>query len=243
MGACSFGRIVDRRRRLRRRGRDPRGRCRGPPSARAAGPPRCGGRLSGRATLSGDPRAPAASREPRDPTACSWETKAWALSTRPSPGTGDGQVAVDAKCRSPRVDLALRGSIGAGRSLRRRPPPRERRHEPRSLPARRPPGPARAARPDRERPGSGPRARSARPRSLTGEAALSELSVLFPEYPVKSREPVRPRARGRRPAPPGPASRGRGHRPRDRGRGRLCWARPRSRSRPAAPPTFARSPP
>ena len=27
-------------------------------------------------------------------------------------GTGDGRVAVDARCRSPRVDLALKGSLG-----------------------------------------------------------------------------------------------------------------------------------
>ncbi|PYQ45672.1 MAG: hypothetical protein DMF77_03580, partial [Acidobacteria bacterium] len=27
-------------------------------------------------------------------------------------GTGDGRVAVDARCRSPRVDLAVQGSVG-----------------------------------------------------------------------------------------------------------------------------------
>jgi translocation and assembly module TamB len=105
-------------------------------------------------------------------------------------GSGDGRVAVDARCRSARVALALRGSVAAtvpyaadlrlesdGTSV----DPFLRAVFP-SLPT--PLGVIVTGQ-------LGLRGPLRAPESLTGEATLSDLSLLFPEYPVKSREPVR----------------------------------------------------
>jgi translocation and assembly module TamB len=157
-----------------------------PPSAPAA---RVGGRLAGRATLQGTmdrPRLRAALRSPR---LFVGDEGLGALDATLS-GTGDGRIAVAATCRSARVDLALHGSLGAasphaadlrletsGTSL----DPFIRAAFP-GLPA------ALGVVVTGQVAVRGP-LRS--PRELTGEAALSELALLFPEYPVKSREPVR----------------------------------------------------
>ena len=104
--------------------------------------------------------------------------------------SGDGRVAVEAKCRSPRVDLALRGFVGAAspytadlhiESASTSLDPFVRAAVP-SLP------PALGVIVTGQMALRGP-LRS--PGSLSGEATLSELSFLFPEYPVKSAEPVR----------------------------------------------------
>jgi translocation and assembly module TamB len=105
-------------------------------------------------------------------------------------GSGDGRVAIDAKCRSARVDLALRGFVNAaapytadlrvestGTSL----DPFLRAAFP-SLP------PAVGVIVTGALALRGPLRTS---RSLTGDVTLADLSMLFPEYPVRSKDPVR----------------------------------------------------
>jgi translocation and assembly module TamB len=105
-------------------------------------------------------------------------------------GMGDGRVAVDAKCRSARVDLALHGFVGAAAphaadlrvvSTNTSLDPFLRAVYP-SLP------PLLGVIVTGE---LGLRGPLGSPKALAGEATLSDLSLLFPEYPVKSREPVR----------------------------------------------------
>jgi translocation and assembly module TamB len=105
-------------------------------------------------------------------------------------GTGDGTVAIDARCRSPRVDMALLGSLSAS-------PPYAASME---LTARETSVDPflRAAYPKlSESVGlvasgqlrvDGP---LATPRDLHAEGTLSSLEVLLPEYPIRNRDPLR----------------------------------------------------
>jgi translocation and assembly module TamB len=150
---------------------------------------RIGGQLQGRATLQGTrdrPRLRAALRSDR---LFVGDEGLGALDTTLT-GSGDGRVAVDAKCRSARVDLALRGFVGAA-------PPYAADLHLESTSTSVDPF-VRVAFPSLPPPLGvivtgqlALRGPLASPGSLSGEATLSELSLLFPEYPVKSREPAR----------------------------------------------------
>jgi translocation and assembly module TamB len=150
---------------------------------------RLGGGLAGRITLQGTMERPRLRATLRSPRLFVGDEGLGALEATLT-GKGDGRVAVAATCRSARVSLALHGSLGAalpydadlrlessGTSL----DPFIRAAVP-SLP------PALGALVTGDLAIRGP---LVTPRLLTGEATLSELSLLFPEYPVKSREPVR----------------------------------------------------
>jgi len=105
-------------------------------------------------------------------------------------GSGDGRVAVDARCRSPRVDLALTGSVGAMApyavslevsSRRTSVDPFLRAGYP-SLPES--VGLVTSGRMHVEGPLS-------TPRDLRAEGALSSVELLLPEYPVHNRDALR----------------------------------------------------
>ena len=108
-------------------------------------------------------------------------------------GAGDGTVEVDARCRSPRVDLALRGEGGRGRAPRCA-RCRSRRRETSVDPFLRAVYPALPAAvglvaragtcacPGRSTPPRRPRGR---------RLALRACEVLLPEYPVRNRDPLR----------------------------------------------------
>jgi len=148
-----------------------------------------GGRISGRATLQGTLARPRLRASFAAKRLFIGDEGLGALAASFT-GKGDGQIAVDATCRSARVDLALRGSVGAAApyasdlhltaadtSL----DPFLRAVLP-ALPA--PLGVMVSGQ-------VAVRGPLASPKSLTGAAALSEVAVLFPDYPVRSREPVR----------------------------------------------------
>ena len=201
---------------------------------------RVGGRLQGRVTLQGTLARPRLRASLRSDRLFVGDEGLGALDASFT-GSGDGRVGVVARCRSPRVDLALRGSIGAGA-----PYVADLRLESGStsldpflravLPALPPQlglivtGEAKVRGPLHT------------PGSLSGEVALTELSPPLPGVPGQEPGARAPRARERGPEPARPASRGRGDGPRDRGRSRRAGLEPPSRSRRAAPPTFGLSP-
>jgi hypothetical protein len=150
---------------------------------------RWGGRVSGHAVVSGRPERPRLEARLSSARLFLGDEGVGALEARLR-GRGDGRVAIDATCRSARVDLALSGEVGAA-------PPfasdlqvrmRETSIDPfvRVLQPRWPAvvglvasGAARL---------TGP---LAEPRSLAATASLPDVQFLLPEYPVRSREPLR----------------------------------------------------
>jgi translocation and assembly module TamB len=150
---------------------------------------RIGGRLNGRATLQGTTTRPRLRAVLSSARLFVGDEGLGELDAT-FVGSGDGQVTVEARCRSARVDLALHGVVAA------------------TLPY------AADLRLDSTSTSLDPFLRAVFPslpsplgvivtgqlalrgplrwpRSLAGQATLSDLSLLFPEYPVKSSEPVR----------------------------------------------------
>ena len=153
-----------------------------------ASTPRWGGRVSGSVLLQGTLARPRVEGDLSAARLFLGDEGLGALEGR-IVGTGDGRLAVDARCRSPRVDLALKGSLGvaapydADLALTAE----QTSLDPfvrlaASLPAAvgivasgslRVRGPL------------------ATPRALTAEAEVRDLLVALPEYPVKNRDPLR----------------------------------------------------
>jgi len=149
---------------------------------------RLGGRVSGSVLLQGTLARPRVEGELTAARVFLGDEGLGALEGRIT-GTGDGRVALDARCRSPRVDLALKGSVGVaapyeadlaltadGTSL----DPFVRAAA--TLPAAVGIVASGALR---------VRGPLATPRALTAEADVRELLVSLPDYPVKNRAPLR----------------------------------------------------
>jgi translocation-and-assembly-module (TAM) inner membrane subunit TamB-like protein len=150
---------------------------------------RWGGQVSGTATLQGTLERPRLRARVTSPRLFLGDEGVGALEAELL-GAGDGTIGVEARCRSPRVDLELRGSVGAaaphaasldvtarGTSV----DPFLRAVYP-SLPA------AVGLVTSGDVRLSGPLDRAA---DLQADASLSSLEVLLPEYPVKNRDPLR----------------------------------------------------
>ncbi|MET0552769.1 MAG: translocation/assembly module TamB domain-containing protein [Vicinamibacteria bacterium] len=149
---------------------------------------RWGGRVTGRATVSGLPARPRLEGTLTSARLFLGDEGVGALEARVR-GEGDGRLAIDATCRSARVDVAVSGGVAAA-------PPyasdlqvrmRETSIDPfvRVLQPRWPAvvglvasGEARV---------TGP---LADPRALTATAQLPDVQFLLPEYPVRNREPM-----------------------------------------------------
>lgn len=162
-----------------------------PPSPEAT---RLGGRLFGQATLQGTLDHPRLLARISSSRLFVGDEGLGALEASLT-ARGDGAVRVEARCRSPRTDLALAGTIGAAppyagdlrlaakdtsvdpylRALWPALPPALGMTTTGELLLR---GPLRSL------------------RELTGEAALADLVLSFPEYPVRNREPVRVSLKG-----------------------------------------------
>jgi translocation and assembly module TamB len=152
----------------------------------AAWPPavRPGGRLSGTLVMSGPLERPRVRAELHSPRLFLGEEGIGALTARVT-GSGDGQLDVSAECKSGRVDLALRGAVAAAApyAARLEVTGRDTSIDPF----------LRAARP--ELPEGVPLVASAqmqvsgpllRPRELELRARVSDLQLLFPDYPVRA---------------------------------------------------------
>lgn len=148
-----------------------------------------GGRLSGRLEMQGTLARPRMRATLVSPRLFFGDEGIGALDAR-LVGTGDGRVALDGRCRSARVDLSLAGSVGAAPpyaadlSLRARDTsldPFLRVVQP-ALPA------ALALLASGEVRLRGP---LERPAEVRAEAEVPELQLLLPEFPLRSREPVR----------------------------------------------------
>ena len=150
---------------------------------------RWGGRVSGTATLQGPLSRPRLRARVTSPRLFLGDEGVGALEAD-LVGAGDGAVGVEARCRSPRVDLELRGTVGA-----------EAPHAA-SLQVT-----ARATSVDPFLRAVYPALPTAvglvtsgnvdlsgpldRPADLTADAALASVEVLLPEYPVHNRDPLR----------------------------------------------------
>jgi hypothetical protein len=148
-----------------------------------------GGRLSGSAVLQGTIRRPRLAATLTSPRLFVGDEGIGALEARFS-GTGDGRVAIDGRCRSARVDLALAGVVGAAEpyvadlTLRVRSTsvdPYLRVVRP-SLPS------ALSIVASGDVRIRGP---LATPAEVRAEATLPELHVLLPEFASRASEPVR----------------------------------------------------
>jgi hypothetical protein len=155
----------------------------------AAGAVGYGGRLSGTLLLQGTLGRPRLAATLRSPRLFFGDEGIGALDARLT-ASGDGRVRIDGSCRSPRLDLALAGSVGAEppyqASLRlvakaTSVDPYLRALQP-SLPQ------ALSVVASGEARIEGP---LALPESLRGEASLPELQLLLPEYTVRASEPVK----------------------------------------------------
>lgn len=157
------------------------------PKALATAAP-LGGRVSGTVLLQGTLARPRVEGDLSSPRLFLAEEEVGALQGR-IVGTGDGRVALDASCRSPRVDLALRGHVGvfapyeAALTLTA---------EQTSLDPF-----VRASLAGLSSAvglvGSGTltlRGPLATPRALAGEAEVRDLVVSLPDYPVRNRAPL-----------------------------------------------------
>ena len=149
---------------------------------------RLGGRLSGSVLLQGTLARPRVQGDLTAARVFLGDEGLGALEGRIT-GTGDGRVAVDARCRSPRVDLALKGSVGvaapyeADLALTAD----ETSFDPFVRAAATLPAAVGIV-------ASGAlrvRGPLATPRALTAEADVRELLVSLPDYPVKNRAPLR----------------------------------------------------
>jgi autotransporter translocation and assembly factor TamB len=148
-----------------------------------------GGRLSGRAVLQGTLARPRLAATLRSPRLFVGDEGVGALEARVS-GAGDGRVAIDGRCRSARVDLALAGTVGATEpfeadlTLTARSTsvdPYLRVAQP-TLPS------ALAIVASGEARIRGP---LATPAEVRAEASVPELQVLLPEFASRASEPVR----------------------------------------------------
>jgi hypothetical protein len=148
-----------------------------------------GGRVSGTATLQGPLAMPRLRARFTSPRLFLGDEGVGAVEAD-LVGAGDGTVEVEARCRSPRVDLVLRGSVGAASphvaalevtARQTSVDPFLRAVYP-ALPA------AVGLVTSGEVRLSGP---LLRPADLAADAALSSLEVLLPEYPVRNRDPLR----------------------------------------------------
>jgi hypothetical protein len=148
-----------------------------------------GGRLSGRALLQGTLTRPRLVASLRSPRLFVGDEGIGALEATFS-GAGDGRVAIDGRCRSARVDLALAGTVGAAapyvadlRLVARSTSldPYLRIAQP-SLPS------ALSILASGEARIAGP---LATPAEVRAEATLPELQVLLPEFETRASEPVR----------------------------------------------------
>lgn len=147
------------------------------------------GRLSGGLVLQGTLTRPRLDGRLHSPRLFVADEGLGALEARLT-GNGDGRVRLDGRCRSPRLDLALGGTLGAAApyeaalSLTAR----DTSLDP-YLRAVFPALPGALA-----LVGSGEvslRGPLGSPRALSAEATVSDLQVLVPEYPLRSREPFR----------------------------------------------------
>ena len=148
-----------------------------------------GGRLSGRLEMQGTLTRPRLRASLSSPRLFLGDEGIGALEAR-LVGTGDGRVAVDGRCRSARVDLALAGAVGAA-------PPyaaeltlsaRSTSLDP-FLRAVQPALPATLA-----LVASGEvllRGPLETPAEIRAEAVVPDLQLLLPEFPLRAREPVR----------------------------------------------------
>jgi hypothetical protein len=148
-----------------------------------------GGRLSGRLEMQGTLRRPRLRASLSSTHLFLGDEGVGVLEAR-AVGTGDGRIAVDGRCRSGRVDLALGGAVGAS-------PPyaaeltlsaKSTSLDP-FLRAVRPSLPTTLA-----LVASGQvllRGPLATPAEIRAEAVVPDLQVLLPEFPVRAREPVR----------------------------------------------------
>jgi autotransporter translocation and assembly factor TamB len=148
-----------------------------------------GGRVSGTATLQGPLARPRLRARVTSPRLFLGDEGVGAVDADLA-GAGDGVIEVVARCRSPRVDVALRGSVGASAPY---PAALEVTARGTSVdPFVRVVYPALPAAVGLVASGDmrlhGP---LLRPAELTAEAALSTLEVLLPEYPVRNRDPLR----------------------------------------------------
>ena len=184
-----------------------------------------GGRLSGRLEMQGTLTRPRLRASLSSPRLFLGDEGIGALEARLA-GTGDGRVAVDGRCRSARVDLALAGGVGAAAPYAAELTLSREIDEPRPLPPGAPAEPSRDARPRGLRAGAPPRPLAdpgrdpgggRRPRPPGPPARASP-----PGQRARAAHVLRRPARARRP-PPGR----RGDRPRGDRRGRTCWARGR----------------
>lgn len=150
---------------------------------------RLGGKLSGSAVLQGTLERPRLSARITSSRLFLGDEGVGSLEAT-ARGTGDGRVMLEALCRSPRVDVAMSGSVGADRPY------------PTTLGVS-----VRSTSLDPFIRAAFPRLPTTvgivvsgtadllgsleRPQELGVDAALSELLVLLPEYPVRNREPLR----------------------------------------------------
>ena len=177
---------------------------------------RPGGRLSGGAVLQGSLDHPRLQAHATSPRLFLGDEGVGALEARLR-GTGNGALQLSAACRSPRVDVALEGAIGA------RAPydatlsvvTRETSIDP-FLRA------DRAAPAGQRGPGGGGqlsvRGPLRDPRALVVEAAVSDLTLQLPDYPVRNRQPLTAALREGSLERAGAAPLGRGDRPGGGGR-------------------------
>jgi translocation and assembly module TamB len=152
-----------------------------------ASPLRWGGRVSGSVLLQGTLDRPRVEGELSAARVFLGDEGLGALEGRIT-GTGDGRLAVDARCRSPRVDLALKGSLGVA-------PPYETdvvlTAEQTSLdPFVRVATNLPAAVGIVASGGLRVRGPLAHPRAVTAEADVRDLLVSLPDYPIKNRTPL-----------------------------------------------------
>jgi translocation and assembly module TamB len=150
--------------------------------------PALGGRVSGTILLQGPLARPRLVGDVTAPQLLLGEEAIGALEARVV-GTGDGTVSVEASCRSPRVNVALRGQVGVGSPYQAAltATVAETSLDPflrASLPAL-PPAVGIV--------GSGAmsiRGPLGQPRALSAEAEMRDLLVSVPEYPIRNRAPL-----------------------------------------------------
>ena len=148
-----------------------------------------GGRVSGSATLQGPLERPRGKARFTSPRLFLGDEGVGALEADLA-GAGDGALAVEARCRSPRVELALVGTVGAAAPhvAALHVTARQTSVDPflRTVYPALPPAVGLVASGDMRV--AGP---LGTPRDLEVDAAVSDLEVLLPEYPVRNRDPLR----------------------------------------------------
>jgi hypothetical protein len=147
------------------------------------------GKLSGSLTLQGTLTRPRVDARLRSPRLFVADEGLGALEARLT-GKGDGRLSIDARCRSARLDVAVTGALGAT-------PPYESTlrlvaHDTSLDPYLRALFPALPGALGLVATGEvAIRGPLSSPRLLSAEANLSDLQVLVPEYPLRTREPLR----------------------------------------------------